>query len=76
MPRLSLKNSDYIRQYGLFKKRLKEAREQSGLTQKDVAKLLGKPQSFISKCESGERRVDYVELQILAHIYKKPISFF
>jgi hypothetical protein len=41
-----------------------------------VAKKLAKPQSFISKCESGERRVDFVELQHLAQIYKKPLSFF
>jgi hypothetical protein len=31
---------------------------------------------FISKAESGERRVDFVELQHLAKIYRKPLSFF
>ncbi len=38
--------------------------------------MLGRPQSFVSKFESGERRVDFVELQHLARIYKKPFSFF
>ena len=33
-------------------------------------------QSFVSKFESGERRVDFVELWDLAKIYKKPMSFF
>jgi transcriptional regulator with XRE-family HTH domain len=47
-----------------------------GLTQAQVARKLSKPQSFVSKLESGERRVDFVELQQLAKIYKKPLSFF
>ena len=37
---------------------------------------MGKPHSFMSKCELGERRVDFVELQILAKIYAKSLSFF
>ncbi len=37
---------------------------------------MGRPQSFVSKCESGERRVDFVELQYFARTYKKPLSFF
>lgn len=63
-------------EYRQFLKRLRAAREAAGLTQADVARLLGKPQSFVSKSESGERRVDPVELKHLAEIYKKPISFF
>jgi transcriptional regulator with XRE-family HTH domain len=71
-----LKTKDYIREYRLFLKRLKQARLDAELTQEEVAKLLSRPQSFISKSESGERRVDFVELLHLAKIYKKPISFF
>jgi len=55
---------------------LKEARLQAGLTQAGAAKELDRPQSFLSKCECGERRVDYVELKELARLYKVPVSFF
>jgi transcriptional regulator with XRE-family HTH domain len=56
--------------------RLRQAREEARLTQAEVARLLSRPQSFVSKSESGERRVDFVELQHFAKIYKKPLAFF
>jgi len=46
------------------------------LTQVEVAKRLRRPQSFVSKIESGERRVDVVELSELAKLYRKPLDFF
>ena len=60
----------------MFLRRLKQARESAGLTQEEVARRLSRPQSFVSKCESGERRVDFVELRYFARLYKKPISYF
>jgi transcriptional regulator with XRE-family HTH domain len=42
------------------------ARKKSGLTQQDVAKKLGKPQSFVAKYEGGERRIDVVEFLKIA----------
>jgi transcriptional regulator with XRE-family HTH domain len=66
----------YQTAYKNFLTRLIEARKQAGLTQVEVAKRLGRAHSFISKCELGERRVDFVELQQLASIYKKDLSFF
>jgi transcriptional regulator with XRE-family HTH domain len=62
--------------YKNFVGRLIEARKQAGLTQVDVAKRLGRAHSFISKCELGERRVDFVELQQLGKLYNKDLSFF
>jgi|GEM_PF-374040 len=47
--------------YGLFQKALADARQEKRLTQADVAARLGKPQSFVSKYESGERRLDVIE---------------
>ncbi len=62
--------------YRRFLGRLREAREHAGMTQAEVARGLRKPQSFVSKCESGERRVDVIELEDFARLYRKPISFF
>jgi len=62
--------------YRRFLRRLKQARQQAGMTQIDVAKALRRPQSFVSKCESGERRVDVIELEDFARLYRKAVSFF
>ena len=62
--------------YRDFLERLRSARNDAGLTQEEVARTLGKPQSFVSKCESGERRVDVVELERFAEIYGKAVSYF
>jgi len=55
---------------------LRQARLDAGLTPIDVAQLLGKHQSYVSKCETGERRVDFVELLDFSAIYKKPTEYF
>jgi transcriptional regulator with XRE-family HTH domain len=62
--------------YRLFLTRLREARLAAGLTQVEVAAKLHRPQSFVSKCESGERRVDVVELTEFARLYKRDLDFF
>lgn len=62
--------------YRLFLTRLREARRVAGLTQAEVAAKLRRPQSFVSKCESGERRVDVVELTEFARLYEKDLEFF
>lgn len=56
--------------------RLKKARLAAGLKQIDVAKKLRKQQSYISRCESGDHRLDVIELQTFAELYKKPLSYF
>ena len=73
---MNSRDKAYQTAYKNFLARLIEARKQAGLTQVDVAKRLGKAHSFISKCELGERRVDFVELRQLAKIYNKDLSFF
>jgi transcriptional regulator with XRE-family HTH domain len=68
--------ADYHERYATFRGRLQQARLDAGLTQAEIAARLGKPRSFVSKCESGERRVDVVELTRFAPIYGKPLEFF
>lgn len=59
-----------------FLRRLRQARLDAGLTQVQVARRLGRSQSFVTKAETGERRVDVVELRAFARIYGKRVSYF
>lgn len=60
----------------IFCKNLIAARKAAGLTQMDIANLLGEPQSYISKIESGERRLDVIEFWRIFNILKKPFDFY
>ncbi|MBU3933116.1 MAG: helix-turn-helix domain-containing protein [Candidatus Omnitrophica bacterium] len=57
-------------------KQLVTARRKTGLRQDEVAKKLGRTQSYLSKIESGERRIDVVQLKEFAAVYKKKLDFF
>ena len=53
----------YTREYGVMLRVLREMREQVPLTQMELASKLNVTQVFISKCESGQRRLDLIELR-------------
>jgi transcriptional regulator with XRE-family HTH domain len=56
--------------------KLREARELADISQEEAALKLGKTQSYISRCETGSRRLDIMELEAFSKLYKKPLTFF
>jgi len=56
------KKSIYSNKYRLLIQKLRKARLEASLTQKEVAKTLGRTQSYISKIEAGQLRVDIIQL--------------
>ena len=75
MTRLVTK-SVHTRKYQLFLDLLIKARKDAGVTQEEVANRLKRPQSFVSKCENGERRIDVIELlEMLDAIEVNPVTF-
>jgi len=66
----------YSKDHKYLIERLKKARVEAGMEQIEVAKQLGKTQSYVSKIEIGQRRIDVVQLKEFSKIYKKDLNFF
>lgn len=66
----------YSKDHKNIVEQLKKARQETGLDQSEVAKMLDRTQSHVSKVEAGQRRIDIVSLKEFARIYKKPIDYF
>ncbi len=60
---VNLQKSIHTSDYEVFLRLLRRVRAEAGLTQSELAQRLGQTQSFVSKCERGERRLDVVELR-------------
>ncbi|MDE1920911.1 MAG: helix-turn-helix transcriptional regulator [Candidatus Omnitrophica bacterium] len=71
-----MKLSIYSKDHRRLIEKIKTARTEAGMDQKQAARLLGTTQSNISKIESGQRRVDVLQLKELARVYKKRVSYF
>jgi len=71
-----MKKTIYSKEYKHLVEKIKKARKETDLDQKKVAKLLGRTQSYVSKVESGQVRIDIIQLKEFARIYKKDLKFF
>lgn len=70
------KKTIHTPEYQALLELLREQRVESGVTQVEVAAALGEAQSFVSKCERGERRIDLIDLlRILRAIGVSPDEF-
>ena len=67
---------DYQDAYAQLAQRVQAAREAAGLTQMEAATLLNRSQSYITKCETGDKRIDVIELLVFAHLYQHDLTFF
>ena len=73
---INMTKAIYSKEHRYIVSKLKKARQEAGLSQTEVAKLLGKTQSHVSKVEAGQRRIDIIALKEFARIYKKSINDF
>lgn len=55
---------------------LQKARREAGLTQRQMAERLQRTQAWISQCETGERRIDYLELRAICQAIGVPFVDF
>jgi transcriptional regulator with XRE-family HTH domain len=67
---------NYSQKYGRFRALLRKIREEAGLSQTALAEKLGKPQTFVSKSELGERRIDFLETLEFCEACRVPVSQF
>ena len=71
-----MKKTIYSAGHKALVSRLVKARKELGLKQVDVAKLLHRTQSYVSKIEDGQRRVDIIQLKEFAKIHSKNLDYF
>lgn len=60
-----MEKSIYTKEYEVLLKLLRSRREKSGLTQVELAERLEQSQSYVSKVERGDRRLDLIQLRTI-----------
>jgi transcriptional regulator with XRE-family HTH domain len=62
--------------YAVVLSLLRQLREEAGVRQTELAAQLGEPQSFVSKYETGERRLDIIELRTICEVLGSDLRSF
>ena len=71
-----MSKSVFTQRYNRFRQLLIKARQSAGLTQSQLSSKLSRPQSYVSKYERGERRLDLIEfLEIAEALEVEPETF-
>lgn len=71
-----MRKTIYSKEQEAFLECLRETRAEANLSQEKLAELLGKDQPFVSRCEAGQRRIDFVELASFCDAMKISIGEF
>jgi len=71
-----MEKSIFSREYSILLRLLKETRRNANITQVDLAQRLEQSQSFVSKCERGESRIDVIQLRTICHALETTLPDF
>ncbi len=71
-----MRKNIYSREHDAFRSLLRQLRLGAGLQQRELSERLGKPQSFVSRYESGQRRLDLLELRQICQVIGVSLSEF
>lgn len=71
-----MSESTYTKEYQVFLHQLKAAREQAGLSQRELAVLLNKSYSYVAKVETGYARMDIYQIRCYLEAVGKPFLDF
>ncbi|MAT50869.1 MAG: transcriptional regulator [Porticoccaceae bacterium] len=63
-----MEKSIYTSEHVVLTRLLRQCREERGYTQTELGELLGQSQSFVSKFERGDRRLDFVQLREVCRV--------
>lgn len=71
-----MEKSIFTREHAVLVAALRDLRLRAGMTQVDLAAKLGRSQSFVTKAETGERRLDVVQLRQVCRILGTTLPLF
>ena len=74
--RPAMEKSTFTREYDILRNLIREYREAAGLTQVELAERIGETQSYVSKVERGERRLDLVQLRVFCEAMSSSLPEF